>query len=506
MAPACSGHPTNACDGCSVLSNEPGSPCGACGSYVCSGTDAVVCRDATLPEALSCLRVRVGRPLVIRGPAPDELDTAFNEIRLANGQYRGFSANSTTYALEGASPWAMGGERTAVLAAGCAGDVSECGCWLNSSFRIGSTVHGFIHVEQACDYSKGQTHKSMVFATSDDEGLHWSVSGQIITGTDVATTGTITGEGDCTIVKGGDDYYYAYCLRNRDWRTIVARAPVTDPGPGAWSKYLNGAWTSPGIDGDATALGALGLASGRWTTHDVILLLNPNPWADGVQISFSANRVDFTTLDEVVIPADSNPQGWARPQPTELFPYLSVLGNDDGSNDLGDAFFLAHVYLEPNADFTQRYLVLRDVSLSIGPTPAVPKVGIALTRWYSASNHDRWSTTAPVPGNYSGYAYDAFLGYLMTRPHPLLPTNKLEDCEGEWAGHREHLLTNDGQCVAPGYTRLRTAGWVFSSQQPGTRPLYRCWDPAEACHFAANDATCDGLGDMEWLLGYALDS
>ena len=35
------------------------------------------------------------------------------------------------------------------------------------------------------------------------------------------------GAGDCTIVDGEDGYFYAYCLRARDWRTIVARAALT---------------------------------------------------------------------------------------------------------------------------------------------------------------------------------------------------------------------------------------------------------------------------------------
>jgi hypothetical protein len=36
----------NACGGCSVLAQEPGSPCGRCGGvFVCDGTDSVVCDD-----------------------------------------------------------------------------------------------------------------------------------------------------------------------------------------------------------------------------------------------------------------------------------------------------------------------------------------------------------------------------------------------------------------------------------------------------------------------------
>ncbi len=45
------------------------------------------------------------------------------------------------------------------------------------------------------------------------------------------------GEGDCTGVDGHDGYWYAYCLRRRDNKNIVARAPIENPGPGKWLKW-----------------------------------------------------------------------------------------------------------------------------------------------------------------------------------------------------------------------------------------------------------------------------
>jgi hypothetical protein len=45
------------------------------------------------PRALSLL-VRVGPPLVARGPTRLELDDMFSEIRLANGRFRGFTAGA----------------------------------------------------------------------------------------------------------------------------------------------------------------------------------------------------------------------------------------------------------------------------------------------------------------------------------------------------------------------------------------------------------------------------
>jgi hypothetical protein len=93
-----------------------------------------------------------------------------------------------------------------------------------------------------------------------------------------------------------------------------------------------------------------------------------------------------------------------------------------------------------------------------------------------------------VPGNFTSYLHEGIFGYLLTKAHPSLPTTKLEDCVSTWPEHPDHL---------------RTAGWVFKSSQPATVPLYRCYNQAQH-HFASNAASCDGLGPMEWLLGYAL--
>lgn len=451
-----------------------------------------------------CLSIRLGRPLVVRGPAADELDSPFNEIRLANGQLRAFSSNASSYAVDAAEPWAVGGARRRVLAPGPVGAYDECGRWLNDTEKVAGGVHGFVHAERSCNYGAGQTHKSMAYAWSTNEGLSWSTPTPIITGTDAPASGRITGEGDCTLVDGKDGYYYAYCLRARDWRNIVARAPVASPGPGSWVKYFNGAWSSPGLGGDATSLGYIGASAGRWTANGDILLLNPDHWFGGLRLSFSRDKVSFTSVQEPLIPLEDD--NWNRPAPTELVAYPSVMSYDDVSNQVGSSFLLTHVYVQPGEGFAQRYLVFRDVWMSVSASPVTPQVGIALTRWFNAAAKDRWTTTAPVPGNFGAYAYDKHLGYLMTRAHPTLPSNKLEDCVSTWPGHPDHLLTNDGTCAPGGYTRLRTAGWVYRDAQPGSVPVYRCYDAVNQTHFASNQANCEGLGGAEWLLGYALGS
>jgi hypothetical protein len=460
------------------------------------GTSAVSCVD--------CIQIRVGRPLVARGPSADELDSAFNAIQLSSGRYRGFTANATSFAIDGDHPWAMGGARTAGLRPGPPGSYDECGLWLNDTEKLQSVVHGFVHAERSCNYSMGQSHKSMAFATSGDEGLTWTVAGQILSGSDTPASGRLTGEGDCTVIKALDSFYYAYCLRARDGSTIVARAPVACPGPGNWNKYLAGQWASPGLGGDATALGDVGFAAARWIGTDSVAMLGIDANRGGLKISFAQDKVSFHAVNDPVIPLDD--VNWARPAPSELIAYASMLNYGDANNQIDSPFLLAYIYIPPNADFSHRYLVFRDVWLSFAASPVAPQAGVALSRWYDADLKDRWSTTGPVPGNFGAYTFEGTLGFLMTRQHANLPTVKLEDCVGSWPGHPDHLLTNDGQCTTAGYTRLRTAGWVYRDSQPNTVPVYRCYNPAEQHHFASGRSDCEGLGAVEWLLGWALAS
>lgn len=477
---------------------------------------------------IECISIRVGRPLVIRGPAASDLDTTFSQVKLSNNERRGFSANATSNYATGLEPWSMGGATTAIptLSGGSGDGFSDCGRWLADTKRLpNNLINGFVHAETQCNYNVGQTRKSMAYSVSADSGVSWTTPQQVISGSDTFEPNKITGEGDCTVAEGGDSYYYAYCLRASDWRTIVARAPVSSPQAGNWRKWSGGTWTEPGLGGRATALLAadtsspgnatdaiLGVGSGRWASQNQMVLLAsdsmnyPPGQANGfggVKISFSPNKTDFTRLKEPLWVADY--QQWDRTavgSQSDLFAYLSILSNQDSSNQFESPFLVTHTYLQPGEGLDKRYLVFRDVTMTVGTTPANPQVGVALTRWYNAATNDMRSTVAPVPGNFISFAMDKSLGYLMTKAPAQFASVQLEECTSNWPGHPDHLLTNNGTCT--GYTRLRTAGWVFQSPQPNTIPLYRCYDASRTHHFASNQADCEGQGTMEWLLGYAL--
>jgi hypothetical protein len=450
------------------------------------------------------IRVRVGTPLVARGPAGDIADNWFTEIQLPDKRFRGFTAAGVTWAVDGKEPYDMSAPAPAVLKPGPPGSPSSCGQWIQHVELEGKTLYGWVHNETACDYSKGQTHASMTMATSSDYGLTWKIEGPIIAGTDPPAAGKGTGDSCPTVVNGEDGYDYAYCLRNggQSWNggyTFIARAPSSNLGPGQWKKFFDGAWTEPGVGGKSSPIDGLGVA--YWSTTHQTVSLN---WAKGgIGLQVSADRLHFTPVFSqplmLVAPGD-----WGRHNGLELVSYPDLIDAKTGLNQLGDHWLLAYMYLNPGESFAKRYLIFRPVDISWSRAADEPEVGEMLTHWYDASHHDHWATIAPVPGNYTAYRLVAQLGYMMTAPDPAKPTIELEECLSKWPGPPDRILIQKGVCEKNGYQLLRSAGFVYSTAQPNTKPLYRCYSEAEHSHFAANEESCNNMGKQEALLGYDL--
>jgi hypothetical protein len=478
-----------------------------CGSLTESGRAAIAPSGTQKPpDPNASMCIRVGVPLVARGPAPNIADSWFTEITLPNGEFRGFTAAGTTFAIDGKHPYDMGGQAATILKPGPAGSPDSCGQWIQHVELESKTLWGWVHNETACDYAKGgQTHASMTIATSTDYGLTWEIKGPIIVGTDPPAAGKETGDSCASVVRGQDGYDYAFCMHNGShaWEGgygFVARAPANDPGPGMWKKYFNGEWSEPGVDGKSSKVDGLGVA--YWTTtHQMVgldwvkggmgLIASPDP------LHFSAALSQPLMLSE--------PGDWSRKNGLELLSYPSLIDAHTGLNQLSDHWLLAYMYLNPGEGFGKRYLIFRPVDISWSRAPGEPQVGEMLTHWYNAAEHDHWATTAPVPGNYAAYKLVAQLGYVMTAPPDSTEKSvELEECLSTWPGHPDHILIQKGVCETQGYKRLRSAGFVFSAAQPNTQPLYRCYSATEKSHFASNKDDCDNMGKREALLGYDL--
>jgi hypothetical protein len=450
---------------------------------------------------VECLRVRVGPPVVVRGPYPDELDAPFTALKLTDGTFRGFSANGSTYAIEGSTLWDMGGQRREVLQAGEPGSVNECGRWLTSLTRSGDKVLGFVHQESICDYGpQGQTDKTMAIATSADDGLTWTELGTVITGRDSPQPGTTSGEGDCTMVDGLDGYLYAYCLRNSDWQTIVARAKTSEPT--AWRKYYEGAWSEPGLDGKATAIGFVGTGAGYLQGPGLVAAVATDPWFGGLRLSLSQDKVSFVDLDEPLLTIDGSE--WNRPADTDLIAYSTILNPDNGGNAVDQRFLLSYIYVPPGKGFESRYLVHHDVSLTVEDKPLAVQAGMALTRWSDPEREIYVTSTGPLTGDRLAYRRDTIVAYMLTRAPDGIASTKFAECSSDWPGHLDQMLAEDGSCEPGRYARERTAGWLYAAEQPGAVPVYRCVDEEAQTHFASSAPDCEGLGTMEFLLGYGL--
>ena len=444
-----------------------------------------------------CVAVRLERPVVVRGPSRHEPDAPVSIIELPDGGFRAFAANATTVAIDGATPLALGGPARAVLGPGPAGSAAECGRWLTTVMQGRGVLYGLIHNERRCDYRSGETDKSMSIAVSSDLGLNWKVLGQIIAADSAAAVpGRPAGEGDCTAVDGHDHYWYAYCLRLRDWKNFAARAPRDDPAPGKWEKWSGSGWNAPGLGGEAAALaGPLGMSSAYWRDAGAVLLLATTPSA--LRLSLSRDKLHFGTMAEPIVLYDSN--DWKRPAPGDLYAYPSMVA-EHGFNNIERHFYLTYTYIPPGEDFTRRYLVMQEAWIELTSIPQNPQVRTALSRWTGAGGAT-WATTGPPIAAGRSYTHQERLGYLMTAPSAQNPTVKLDECFSPRTG--TGFVAEAGRCAAEGMQRRRVAGYAFRYQQPGTLPIYSCLS-ADYARFTSNRADCDNAGTRDRVLGYAM--
>jgi hypothetical protein len=449
-------------------------------------TPALPCAD--------CVSITIGPAMVIRGPAGDESDAPFVALKLPDGTVRGFVSNTVTYAVDGKTATDMGGARRAVMRRGDKGTAAECGNWITGLSRSGSTLYALVHNEAVCNYERGETHKSMAMASSNDNGLTWRMLGTIAEASEKSAPGKLTGEGDCTLADGHDGFLYMYCLRAGDWKITAMRAPRDDPAAGRWMKWDGSSWRTPALGGDAAPLvGFPGHSAAWWTTQKLMLLLAVER---SLKLSLSSDSIRFAQLPAPLVLYDADE--WNRPAPTALYAYPSLV-NADGGNDVGDNPYLTYAYVPPDAGFTERYLVMHAMRMTMQTAPAVPQVRTALARYVDAKGV-RMTTGGPpiVAGERPTFRLEKELGYLLTVPPPGNSV-MLQECAGAAAGY----FVSDRPCSSDLAARRRTAGYLYLDPQPQTQPLYACTS-ANGRQFSSNEADCEGLGAATGRMGFVL--
>lgn len=451
-----------------------------------------VAADGT-PPCLQCITVRLEHPVVVRGPSDHEPDAPISVIKLPNGDFRGFIGGGTTLAVDGPTPVALSGPALTVLKPGRQGSQSDCGRWITTAMPGLGVLYGLVHNETRCNDPKG-VYQWMSIARSRDYGLTWSILGPIITDQDEDRARPAS-EADCSAVDGHDGYWYAYCMRRRDNRAIVARAPIENPVPGQWMKWSGRGWNAPGLGGAGAGLiGNVGTSSAYWTEGNLILLISPSA---SFRLSISEDKVHFAGVAEPLILYDQD--NWQRPTPSELYAYPSLVG-DQGLNNIAGHFYLTYMYVPPNEDFSQRYLVAQEGWIDASPLPQYPQVRTALARWVAAGGRT-WTTTGPTISRGHSYAYESTLGYLMTAPPVAATSVKLDECFSDISGIG--FLADAGHCQDEGSARRRPAGYAFREQQPDTVAVYDCVSDSGE-NFVSNRGDCENKGTGRRLLGFAL--
>jgi hypothetical protein len=444
-----------------------------------------------MPPCLQCIAIRLGHPVIVRGPSDHEPDAPISVIKLPDGNFRGFIGGGTTLAVDGATPVALSGPARAVLKPGPPGSQSDCGRWITTAMPGLGVLYGLVHNETRCHDPRG-IYQWMSIAQSQDYGLTWNVLGPVITDEE---GGRPESEADCTAVDGHDGYWYAYCMRRRDNRPIVARAPIENPTPGQWMKWSGHGWNATGLGGAGAGLiGNVGTSSAYWVDGNLIFLIAPSA---SFRLSVSEDKVHFAGITEPLILYDED--NWNRPTASELYAYPSMVG-DQGLNNIASHFYLAYMYVPPKADFSQRYLVVQEGWVRASALPQHPQVRTALSRWVDAEG-DSWTTTGPTLSAERNYHFDRGLGYVMTAPPQQASGVKLDECFSDRTGRG--FLAPAGRCGAEGSERRRPGGYLFQSQRPGTIPLYSCLGSDNA-RFVSERSDCESKGTRESLLGFAL--
>jgi hypothetical protein len=215
-----------------------------------------------------------------------------------------------------------------------------------------------------------------------------------------------------------------------------------------------------------------------------------------LKLSLSADKVRFAQVPAPLILYDADE--WNRPAPTALYSYPSLVG-PGGGNDVGDDSYLTYAYVPPDAGFTERYLVMHALRMTMEKAPAAPQVRTALAR-YADAKGARMTTGGPpiVAGERARFTLEKELGFAMTAP-PAEGSVLLQECASAAAGY----FLSDRPCSTDLAARRRTAGYLYLDPQSRTLPLYACAGP-DGRRFSSNDANCEGLGTPGGRLGFVL--
>jgi hypothetical protein len=489
----------------------------------------------------------------------------FTANACSNSSGTGTANYNCTHAIDGTAAWDVGAATTSsafhknvIAADGTNPAWAYCGQWLNSTIVYNNTLYGFSHGEAASP-NQGNTncstysthHKTMTRWTSttgSNAGLSWSSALKVIDSTDGDSGSGESGLGDCTAIADST-YAYLFCRKPTDIATVAARAPLSSLGQSSamFTMYDNGWGSQPGINGadselsgymqgTTTASYKSGSSVSQWADKGWAMFLNVEDiTSGGVKTSFTAmsnlqsNSIGFSTLPAPLF-VQETPGGhypYGNQPGVNLYIYPSAVSLADGSRNwnisTSGQFLLAYTFVPPQNTLQQRILAMRSVTVTTSGTAQDPQVLADLSTRYDANLDQYYSSTQPLaegPDYTAGTfatRYQDTLAYLPQLPasNPVSQgqnMTKIVECRNTsgWpgTGRVDHLVTS-GACDS-GYTEVAVAGYSYPNAPASGNgiQIYRCTVPqtltVAATHFVTASSNCDGKGNMEKSLGWAL--
>ena len=317
-----------------------------------------------------------------------------------------------------------------------------------------------------------------------------------------------------------------------------------------FTMYDSGWGSQPGINGaDSELSGDMqgtttpsykpGSSVSKWVDKGWAMFLNVEDiTAGGVKTSFTAmsnlqsNSIGFSTLQAPLFVQETvnGHYPYGNQPGKNLYIYPAAVSLADGSRNWNIAtngqFLMAYTFVPPLNSLQERILAMRSVTVTTSGTAQDPQVLVALTTRFDPNLTQYYSSTQPVAVGSSTleYAAGSFptlyanpTAYLVQLPasNPVSQgqtLTKIVECRNHtgWpgAGRPDRLITT-AACDS-GYDEDTVAGYTYPSAPASGNgvEIYRCTVPSTptvaATHFVAATSNCDGNGNMEKPLGWAL--
>jgi len=504
-----------------------------------------------------CIQYTLGAPEFVKDPdfssedAAYYPDQAFVAIRLANGEFRGYSA------LGGTDLIVKGPRLTdrVMIELNIKGDAPNYythdmeAAWYDPEADV---VRGWVHIEtNSC--GGGMFHGEIYYVESDDHGLTFYPEkcryhphqpyrdcrrrrdfGKNVTSPDWAITSaspyfknpnTIAATGTANTGTGAHfgllvgDYYHVYYTDywaefiDAQGRTTnrhgicLARAHKSTRGrPGSFKKFYRGAFSEDGVKGKCSPVANISGSAvttvpmsntGEWVYASV-----PPNWAG--YMSVSLDGVKFDRLNGPLLPGFNVAPG--QPANQWFMGYLSIVVDE---NDQPYLYAMAVL-----SDVGIRNIIRYPLTYYMSPNPSVCGGRITLTRYENRTTTDvavQFQPKEPSKWiNTGGVAYTSLCASTTSV--------QLVECFIETSGL--HFLAQEMECSARAHApdgtnntmiRKGSAGYIKTAFQSGLVALSRCWFPYER-HFdvVASSAIsrqdpCEPKGGIrQKLLGYTM--